>query len=227
MKKVSLIIFYVMIFVLATCSVNAQCTNEEIDNLKKEANKIKVTYKHLGAVENDEGITVYDKFNVTFKNISDDLYIEMFNFSYVKHPENGTIVDTFTTGNWNFDIYSDKCEERISSINVYLPKFNIYSLDPLCKDIDVEEFALCGKYYEYDISYEAFKEKVVIYRNNHKIIEKNALVVADKNLSYYLNFIYDFIVNNFIYFIIGTIIIFSFIIFSIANKKRRSRGVLK
>lgn len=228
MKKLIYLVFMIMLFTFTTCYVHASCTNEEISSLKKEAEKIKVTYKHLGAVEDDEGITVYDKFNVTFKNVNDDLYIELFNFSYTNYPENGVIIDTFTTGNWNFDIYSDKCEMKIKEIKVVLPKFNIYSSDPLCEGIDGNDFALCGKYYDYDISYTTFKEKVESYRKLHNIADNNGEKEVEKReFLYYWNYIYDFVYKNIIYFAFGFGLLILLLLVFMIIKRRKNRGVLK
>lgn len=228
MRRFTYLFFMIIIFTFTTGLVNASCTNEEINNLKKEANKIKVTYRHLGAIENDEQGIEYNHFNVTFKNVSDDLYIELFNFTYTNRPENGIIVDTFTTGNWNFGIYSDKCEERISSIDVYLPKFNVYSLDPLCDGIDGNDFALCGKYYNYNVSYGNFKERVIAYRNTHEIVSdsKNS-DVNNKNISYYLKYVWSFIVDNYVIFGIFGFVLILVLISLIIMKIRKNRGVLK
>ena len=228
MRRFTYLFFMIIIFTFTTYFVQASCTDEEISSLKREANEIKVTYKHLGAVENEEGITVYDKFDVNFKNVNDDLYIELFDFSYTNHPENGTIVDTFTTGNWNFGIYSDKCETKIYEIKVTLPKFNIYSLDPLCEGIDGDVFVLSGKYYNYNVSYESFKERVTNYRNTHKIVSNSdSNNNSEKNITYYLKYIINFIIDNYIIFGIATAALIIIIISIVIFKARKNRGVLK
>ena len=229
MKKLIHLVFMIMIFTFTTFYVQADCTSEEISSLKKEAEKIRVTYKHLGAIEDDEGIIVYDKFNVTFKNVNADLYIGLFDFSYTNHPENGIIVDTFTTGNWNFEIYSDKCEMKIKEIKVVLPRFNVYSLDPLCEDIDGDDFALCGKYYNYDISYSSFKERVTNYRNTHKIVSNSDSKIdnSEKKITYYLKCIVKFIIDNYIIFGITIAVLIAILIITFIIKSRKNRGVLK
>lgn len=45
MKKIKYILFTFLILSLSILSVNAECTKEEINTLKQEANKIKVTYR--------------------------------------------------------------------------------------------------------------------------------------------------------------------------------------
>ena len=77
MKKISYIIFTFLMLLLSTLSVSASCTKEELDTLKEEANKVKVTYKHLGSNANDDGVIVDYMFDLTFSNISTDMYIRI------------------------------------------------------------------------------------------------------------------------------------------------------
>ena len=72
MKKIKYILFTILILILSTLSVYAECTKEELNALKQEANKIKVTYKHLGAIKDGEDI-VYNRFRITIRNVNDDL----------------------------------------------------------------------------------------------------------------------------------------------------------
>lgn len=227
MKKICYFVFTILFSCLLINCVNAECTNEELTLLKQEANKIKVSYKHLGVVEDDEGIAAYDRFNLTFKNVSDDFYIELFNFSYTKYPEDGVITDVFTTGNWKFGIYSDKCEEKLLDISVNLPKFNIYSLDPLCDGISGEDFALCGKYYGYDISYDSFKQRVENYIKSGKHDSDKTINNDEHDLVYYFNIVIEYVINHFLYFSCGFILAFIIIILFLIIKKKRSRGVLR
>ena len=69
MKKIKYILFTFLILSLSILSAYAECTKEEINTLKQEANKIKVTYKHLGGIETAIG-TDYSRFKITVKNIT-------------------------------------------------------------------------------------------------------------------------------------------------------------
>lgn len=89
--------------------------------------------------------------------------------NYKLVPTDGKITQILSNGKWTIKIYSDKCDNVIDTITFRLPKFNIYSLDPLCKNIDGEKFPLCGKYYEYEVSYDSFKERVEHYRKTYNI----------------------------------------------------------
>ena len=76
-------------------------------------------------------------------NIPNNYYI-MFDdgLNYKLVPTDGKITQILSNGKWTIKIYSDKCDNVIDTITFRLPKFNIYFLDPLCKNIDGEIYKL-------------------------------------------------------------------------------------
>lgn len=230
MKKNMFLVFIIMFFCLLISYANADCTKTEINLLKKDAEKIRVFYKHLGAIDSGDEFVVYDRFDITFKNVDDDFYIEENSLAYKNSPKNGVITDTFVTGTWNFNIVSTKCNTKIHSIKVVLPKFNVYSLDPLCEDIDGDDFVLCSKYYSGNVSYDYFKNKVLEYKSAYKRDSEeidNENSSYKYNISYYLKNMYDFIIKNGIYFFFGFVFIVIAIVVLVIHIKRSKRGVLK
>ena len=127
-----------------------------------------------------------------------------------------------TTGKWYYSLYSSKCEREIDTIEVKLPTFNMYSIDPLCEGIDGNDFKLCGKYYESHVSRDIFEKKVKDYRKRHVVINNDN--IDEKNIKE--NKIINFIINNRIYLIgtAGILIIIGIIIISI--KKINKRKIL-
>lgn len=226
MKNIKYTIFTLVILFISIFHVNAYCTNEEITSLKELADDIKVTYKHLGKVEDEEGTYHYNNFEVNVKNISDDLYILTLGNTIKLIPESEIIKTTLSSGNWNFNVYSNKCEEKIKEIKVFIPKFNEYSLDPLCEGIDGDDFALCGKYYEYDVSYENFKSRVEQYRANHNINYENNKEERNQ-ITLIIQKILNFIETYQLYITLSLIIILLIIIVIIIIKRKNKRGVLE
>lgn len=227
MKNIKYILFTLLFLFFNVFCVNASCTDEELLELKNLADEIKITYKHLGKTEYEEGRVSYNVFDVNVSNFSDELYISLLNNTVKIVPENGKATKKFNNGTWNLEIYSNKCNEKISEIKMFIPKFNIYSLDPLCEGIDGNDFNLCGKYYEYDVSYESFKERVEHYRITHNIKNEENLDNDNNDLKLYLDEIIEFAVNYKFYFIgvvISLLVIFVIIIIIKRNKKR---GVLE
>lgn len=227
MKKIKYILFTFLILSLSILSANAECTKEEINTLKQEANKIKVTYKHLGAVETVTG-TDYSRFKITVKNIDDDFNIYIPTYEIELEKEKGMSEYELSTGNWTLEIYSKKCDEMINSINFRLPTFNKYSLDPLCEGIDGEDFSLCGKYLEYEVSYDTFKRKVEEYKNTHEIKkDDNNNIQEQLTLKTIYNKILNFIIKYQIYIIIVLGVLLLLLIIIIVVSKKKKRGVLE
>ena len=227
MKNIYFVYFTIMIFFSCIFSVHASCTSYEIADLKEEADKIMITYKHLGAVVDEEGLIYYNRFQVDVKNVSDDLYI-LYLDKIKLIPENVIINDTFINGTYNFDIYSNKCEEMISRIKVHIPKFNIYSLDSLCNGISGEDFALCGKYYEYDVSYEDFVKRVNHYRSTSNIInDDNSDYVEEDNDENIFDVLLKYIIKYKFYIGIFLFLVLFIVILLMVIKKRRKMKVLE
>ncbi len=201
--------------------VKADCTNEEIAKLKDEAGKIKVTYEHLGRVDLYDDI-LYNLFNVEITNVPNDFYIKVYD-DIIYKPVNGKVEKKLSTGKWEIRIYSNKCEKQIDKINLKLPTFNMYSLDPLCEGIDGRDFPLCGKYYEPRVSYADFEKRVKSYIATHP--KKNNNGSNDDKSRF--EFILDYLVKYKYYFASGIILIIVLIILFFSWKKRRNRGVLK
>ena len=173
MKNIKYIVFTLLFIFINVFCVHASCTSEEISTLKEETKNIKITYKHLGKVEiEDTDEVYYNYFKLSAVNLSDDFYVMLSKNTNKFVPIDGKIETTVYSGNWDFHIYSNKCEEKINTIDVFIPTFNVYSLDPLCEGIDGEDFELCGKYYEYNIEYSDFIQRVTRYREIHDVGQK-------------------------------------------------------
>lgn len=228
MKQLKYILFSFLIIFLSIISVNAQCTNEELLAEKEKAENIKITYKHLGEVTKDDGSKVYNEFLVTTKNLAEGQYIylsPLANEDFVE--KDNTIQITLTTGKWEYNIYSSKCKEIVKTINVNLPKFNMYSIDSLCKDIDGDDFTLCSKYLEYEVSRETFERKINEYRKTHTINNKDNNKEENISINYIINKALDFI-NKYNLYIVGfLLVILIILIIIIIKKKLKKRNVLE
>lgn len=227
MKKIKYIVLLAIpLFLLNNSYIKAEeCTKEELDTLKAKADKIEITYKHLGEIEKEDGSKVYNEFMVTTKNL-DGFYVylsPMTEENFVE-LENGIQIK-LTTGTWKYAIYSKECDTKIEEIEVNLPRFNIYSLDPLCDGVDSDEFSLCGKYYNYEVSRETFERKVNAYRKEKKIDEKDDKP-EEKNNDI-INKALEYLNKYYIYITVILSIILVIIIIAIIIRKKKQRGVLE
>lgn len=224
MKKRKNLLFILMLTIFSTNIVKAECTTEEENNMKKEIDKIEIIYKHLGEVTKDDGTKTYNEFMVTAKNIPDGVYVHLYPFTdeqFEESPEGLKL--KLTTGTWHYYMYSEKCGKTLKDITVTLPKFNEYSLDPLCEGVDGEDFRYCNKYYDGEIPRETFERKVKEYRlANHlddKKVDSNDVKKKD-----YLKPIVDFLLEYYLYIIIGigVIVLISLLVLIIKKKKKRT-----
>ncbi len=223
MKKIIYILSIFTFMFSCILNVNASCTDDVLEQLEEEASNIKISYKHL---EDENGYSGYNNFEVTVSNLNDDLYIMITQLEkdLKLSSSDGENKAVFTSGTWIFNVYSNMCEVKISEIEVELPKFNLYSLDPLCDGIDGSDFALCGKYYEYDVSYENFVERVKHYRITHNIDSNSRNGNAHENS--FFDKVLEFVSKYYMVFLSITIAVLVLVIFVIV-KKRKKRGVLE
>ena len=166
MRKLSYISTIIFSIILFVSHVNAECTPDEINKLKIKADEIKITYELLKIPE--ESSPTY--FNVNIKNIPNDFYIIFEDDKLV--PNNSLITTQMVYGTKKIVVYSNDCTDNLKVMTFKLPRFNSYSLDPLCDDVDGDDFALCGKYYDYDVSYDNFVKRVTSYKNSRLNEEK-------------------------------------------------------
>ena len=97
-------------------------------------------------------------------------------------------------------------------------------MDPLCKNIDGEKFPLCGKYYEYEVSYDSFKERVEHYRKTYNIDNNSDNKQVQK--SSFFDTILDYIKSNVIYIVGGLVCVLFILIIVLVIRKKKNRGVL-
>lgn len=226
--KSKYLLFTVMILFLNFTYVHAECTDDELNQIKEEVDKIEIIYKHLGEVNKEDGSKVYNEFLVTAKNIPEGVYVHLSPMTEENFDETGEDLKIkLTTGTWYYNMYSSKCETVVDTITVKLPTFNIYSLDPLCEGIDGEDFKYCGKYYEYQIDRETFERKVKTYRMEHKVGQEEKTEEEESSFQKILNKTKDIIKDNYKYILIGLGVILLIVLIIIIISKNKKRKILE
>ena len=221
MKRISFVTLTILMLCLFSNCVHADCSNDELIMIKSEIKKIIISYKHLGEVVKEDGSKVYNEFMVTAKNMPEDVYIYLYPMTSEKFEVNNNDASIrLTTGIWNYDLYSSKCEKVVDTITVKLPTFNIYSLDPLCEGVDGDEFILCGKYYEGTVSREDFELRVNNYRRLHIKEEQDDNVDNANIFDVILNFIKAYYIYIILIISVGLICL---LVINIISKKKNKR----
>ena len=210
-----LFVITILLFSLSINAVNAEsCDSDDIRRLRVLASNVEVTYE-----PKDDCGTIFD---VYFNNISDEFYIydKQFGFLYSDFDivDGRYQIPSEKKGKHIYVIYSDDCNEKLTSFSIDLYKENKYASDELCKGN--ENLDICKKKYDTcNMSYDEFKS---ILQSSIKG-DSNVSVDDDTNN---IDYIIQFISNNYIYVgggILGLLLILIFIII----RKRRKRGVLE
>lgn len=214
MKKYKYLLFSLFIPLLVPTQIYAECTKEEINNFERLKDEYKVTY------EFNKETKLY---SITFYNPNPKEYGYTIGYQEDENTYNNTDLTTieetqFTKenvsyGKYDIEVITTKgtCQGKLKRVTLNLSKYNPYSEDPLCEDI--EEFVLCQPTYDKDIDYDTFASRVDSYKkelaekkenNNKEAVEKK----GDKVLEYIRNNIFQVaIITAFAVIVIITVIL--------------------
>lgn len=139
-------LFLLVIGINNVYALDPACTKTEQDRLKKLASQVYFTYEPVKVlIENNTYNTFYE---VSASGLLNDLYIYNTSKAVYLGPNNGKIVKIVLDPGESYDLpfyASDNGACRgylITTKNITLPKYNIYSESALCKGY--EEFTLCN-----------------------------------------------------------------------------------
>lgn len=212
--KFKYLLLTILLFLFITPKVNALCSKKNMLEVKEKANNIMLeTQYHKKENNTDTG-----NFNITFKGLTQELYIlnqttgEKY---YYNNTDNGTFtIYNLPTGNYIFKVHYEVCySELMRTINYKLPKYNHYANDKLCEGLK-DKIEICSRTYQGNLIKEEFEKKVKEYRNELGIKEPEELpdTTFDK--------IMNFLLKYYLYIIIGIILIVAITIKIVINKKR-------
>ena len=107
-------------------------------------------------------------------------------------------------------------DEILSTKYVTLPKYNIYYGDENCKGI--EDYTLCQRWGSFSVSnYEEYETKINKYKAN---LTKEKIVTEKEDEETFFEQIKDFLYNNYIFILIGIIVISLIIIYYLRKNDR-------
>lgn len=210
------ITFTILLFLLCITSTYAACTQEELNDFKKIEQDYKVTYE-FDKNTKDYRVTFYIPYIEKYVyEIDQNINLE----NAVASTGKSFTVSGIKTGDYRIEVVGTTvaCNDTLKEIILKLPKYNVYSEDPLCAGI--EEFVLCQPTYDKDIDYDTFVSRVNTYKKSktEKLDEKPKEEPQE-------NVIIEYIKDNLIQIIIITIFIILVTITIIVTAKsiRKSR----
>jgi hypothetical protein len=222
----ALLFFSFLYPIKAEETLNSNCTLEEKERLRKLASLTKITYE-FKQYTNTDG-TSYKAYSLIVNNFTSDFYIwDEERGLYINNSGDniGRAEALMPSVTYKLPFYAadnSVCNGfLILTKTVYLPPYNYYSDDPLCKGY--ENYELCKKHSPIKIdSYEEFVSRLRSYIKNLEHQNNNEPIVNDDKQVSIWNKIAAFLVSNILYITVPIIIICTTVIVVIEVRKRRS-----
>ena len=137
----------------------AACTQEQLDAFKLVEKEYKITYElnHQTKLYN---VIFHRDINKNYTYVIDS---NMDSNNSISSDTN-VIYNDVLPGKYSIGIIhiESDCQEELKSFDIKVPRYNIYSEDPLCEDI--KEFYLCKESYDKEIDRETFVSRVNTYK---------------------------------------------------------------
>lgn len=245
---------YFIVFVvvcLLPFSVKAEeCSDSKILELKEAAKNIEINYEYnkdakstdyleydyMGEedeeteIEEELVINIKGAMNLIITGLPKGMYIEEEEygryFDYSMQEDGKIIIENVGGGSKTFEVYSEECLSSIKTIIVDVPKYNVYHEDPLCEGISGDDLAVCGEFYNGDISYDILKASVEQYKNelNNKKSEDNVVDNNSETNNNIVSNVTSSLEKYYLYIIAGVVLLIAIVIFI---RVRRKRSVLE
>ncbi|MBR1376908.1 MAG: hypothetical protein IJ565_03745 [Bacilli bacterium] len=210
MKDKLILLLFIILLLPTSAKAFDFCSNTEKARLRKLASNVTTSYDY---VEVNGEVT----FNITLTNLNEDLYIYE-TAKKIEHRYNNEkeiILTGYEPGsNVKFEIYTSKEDCFSKSLivkNVNLPYYNKYYNDPLCQG---KSYSICSKWQKVSMTRAEFEKKM----NEYKEAEEEKQKQKDLSLSTIFDYISNFVFENYLYIIIGVLVI-TFGVRFIINKR--------
>ena len=189
-----------------------ECDKDDIARLKELAKIVDVSYEYLGDVSKGLDDPKLDTYKITLSNFSDELVLYddedtiEYDSTFVK---DGVLSFEFTANdksNFKFYLYSSNCSDyNLRTIDVVLPKYNVYSKSKRCNKNKKYNLDVCKQFYIGTVNDRIFVEAISKYSSSKK--SKFDVV--------------DFILNH-LYIVIGVtfLLVVAIVLFIIRWRKR-------
>lgn len=205
-KFIILVITLISIFCY-NASVFASCTKEEAKEIQKKLDNIKISYEHIVGLTNSNNEIINGVFRVNISGLTEGLvfYNPERDIIFQGEGTGNYTLSGFINGNYEFRLYpyDTECDEPFRSVNIYFPKYNSYSDNYLCNDIDSTKFLPCNKWYEYDLDDKTFLSRLKEYKDNENKKNHSIISITAEGISN----IFDSFIKYWYFYIVGLTII--------------------
>lgn len=229
-KKMLLIAIFCLPFLLNIINVKAECTEEEQKQYQEKLEKVRITYIHEDEILDANNEKVNGFFSIKIEGLEEGLalYNPERNLSILGKNEEISKFG-FVHGTYEFRLFvaNDVCNSANKTLTVKIPKYNSWSDSYLCNDIDSTKFAPCARWYEYDLDEKTFLARLEEYKKSEEEKNKNVIDKVEETVSDMYNDVINHILINWIWYLVGFVIIILIITLAIIkikkNKKKDSK----
>jgi len=221
MKKIKYMILFLIVLLVTITKANAACTDSEYFNYQQLAIPISITYKESDTLLDSQNNPIKGVYSLIITGLSDELYLynenNKFKITTDLQEEEGIItINGLEGGEYIFEVKNDNCNKSIKQIKVTLPKYNLFANKEECKDIDPNDFALCSKWYPYEITEDDFQRRLIQYKNSLNKKEEVKEETIEEQITNYVN------ANKKVILIITLSLILLIIIIIILKRRRNT-----
>ncbi len=218
MKKYKYILITILIPLLIPITAYADCSEEDIKEFREIQDEYKVAYE-------------FDKETKTYILTFNSTSSENFEYTITENVEafadceatedKKMICKNIPSGKYVIEVTGsdENCQDTLKKIEMELPRYNEYSEDPLCNDI--EEFVLCQPTYDKEIDYDTFVSRVNTYKKNHKETSEEPQKTQEETIE---SKIFKYIKDNIVQIIIITVFVIMIIITIVLTVKSEKQS---
>jgi len=209
MKKLLLVLILFVLYPIQSKAL--MCNNESKVKYSEMAKNISVNYEYQ-EVDNDV------IFNIKITNIPETFIIEdVRNHKTYNYSSSELVIPNVSKNtSYKFNVLKDDqfCSWEIFYTHyINIPAYNYYYKDEVCKGI--EDYKLCNKWLNINLSYDEWKNKVIEYKNS---LNQDDDIIRDEKGKSILDIIIDFYLDWY-YLILPSIIIISLASIYLYNRK--------
>ncbi|MGN1267884.1 MAG: hypothetical protein ACI4U0_00030 [Candidatus Aphodocola sp.] len=149
MKKIKLLILFIVCYVFSITYVDAEvCDEADVERLKVLAQDVEVSYDYIG---DDE---LFDRYQISVAGLFDELMVSFDGHDYYyDSTQEGSLSFYRNSGTYSFEFYSTSCPYIIlTTKNIKLPKFNMYSQTSECQKLKDYKLDICDEWYQSQIN---------------------------------------------------------------------------
>lgn len=213
MKKYNKYMLLLILIIIPFTNVNADCTDSEYFNYQQLSIPISLSYSESTKLLDENNNPIKGVYSIHIAGLDDNLYLYNTNIKLNITPdlkENGVIsINGLESGEYIFEVKTSNCQKTIKELKITLPKYNIFANREECKNIDPKKFALCDKWYPYEINETDFIKRITSYNNsleNKKEVKEEPQTITEEITKYYNKYQKEIIIGVILVFIIITII---------------------